>query len=99
MTAAGGMPRRVPVALDASGRALVDLSGVAEFTVLRELNLADNAVSDAGPLQGLAQLVRLRWVWLADNPLRERPGAILPARAWTDIEREVPAVPERNDDL
>ena len=81
--------------LDLGGNAVADAAPLGDLDRLVWLRLSGNRVAE---VDGLGRLVRLRWVWLADNPLRERPAAFLPARAWTDVAREVPAAPERNGD-
>ena len=42
--------------LDASGRAITDLAGIADLVGLVELNLADNAIEDLSPLSGVTGL-------------------------------------------
>ena len=71
--------------LDASGRRIVALEGLAALTGLRRLNLSDNAVVDLWPL---ASLVHLEELDLSDNAIVDlRPLAGLTALRRLDLSR------------
>ena len=71
--------------LDASGRRIVALEGLAALTGLRRLNLSDNAVVDLWPL---ASLVHLEELDLSDNAIADlRPLAGLTALRRLDLSR------------
>ena len=71
--------------LDASGRRIVTLEGLAALTGLRRLNLSDNAVVDLWPL---ASLVHLEELDLSDNAIADlRPLAGLTALRRLDLSR------------
>ena len=78
-------------ALDASGRNVADLSGLARLRGLARLNLADNAVADLGPLAGLGGLRRLD---LSGNRVSDLgPLAALAALERLDLSRNAVADP------
>ena len=69
------------VRLDLDGNAVVDAAPLGDAGRLVWLKLSGNRLAT---LDGLGRLTKLRWVWVADNPLPDGTAVAWPEHAWVD---------------
>ena len=67
--------------LDLDGNAVVDAAPLGDAGRLVWLKLSGNRLAT---LDGLGRLTKLRWVWVADNPLPDGAVVVWPEHAWVD---------------
>ncbi len=68
--------------LDLDGNAVFDVTPLGDVGRLVWLKLSGNRLAT---LDGLGRLTKLRWVWVADNPLPDGTTVAWPERAWVDV--------------
>ena len=68
--------------LDLDGNAVADATPLGDVGRLVWLRLSGNRLAT---LDGLGRLTKLRWVWVADNPLPDGAVVAWPERAWVDV--------------
>ena len=68
--------------LDLGGNAVADATPLGDVGRLVWLRLSGNRLAT---LDGLGRLTKLRWVWVADNPLPDGAVVAWPERAWVDV--------------
>ena len=68
--------------LDLDGNAVFDATPLGDVGRLVWLKLSGNRLAT---LEGLGRLTKLRWVWVADNPLPDGTTIAWPERAWVDV--------------
>ena len=68
--------------LDLGGNAVFDAAPLGDVGRLVWLRLSGNRLAT---LDGLGRLTKLRWVWVADNPLPDGAAVAWPERAWVDV--------------
>ena len=68
--------------LDLGGNAVLDAAPLGDVGRLVWLRLSGNRLAT---LDGLGRLTKLRWVWVADNPLPDGTTVAWPERAWVDV--------------
>ena len=68
--------------LDLGGNAVADAAPLGDVGRLVWLKLSGNRLAT---LDGLGRLTKLRWVWVADNPLPDGTTVVWPERAWVDV--------------
>ena len=68
--------------LDLGGNAVADAAPLGDAGRLVWLRLSGNRLAT---LDGLGRLTKLRWVWVADNPLPDGATVVWPERAWVDM--------------
>ena len=69
------------VRLDLDGNAVVDAAPLGDAGRLVWLKLSGNRLAT---LDGLGRLTKLRWVWVADNPLPDGTAVAWPEHTWVD---------------
>ena len=68
--------------LDLDGNTVFDAGPLGDAERLVWLRLSGNRLAT---LDGLGRLTKLRWVWVADNPLPDGATVVWPERAWVDV--------------